>query len=73
MNIQIDGLHSFNLFKKAEVQVSRYIGGEKTSKLCSASVGNNGILKAQSASRNDVNKPDRFIHPQVSVVVINII
>jgi hypothetical protein len=69
LNIKIDGLHSFSIFKTA----SGYIGGGITSKVYSASVGNNAILKAQSSPRSDVNKPDRFIHPQVIVVVITII
>lgn len=69
LNIKIDGLHSFSIFKTA----SSYIGGGIPSKVYSASVGTNAILKAQSAQRSDVNKPDRFIHPQVTAVKITII
>ena len=69
LNFKIDGLHSFSIFKTA----SSYIGGGIPSKVDSASIGNNAILKAQSAPRSDVNKPDRFIHPQVNVVKITII
>lgn len=64
LNIQIDGLHSFNLFKTGG-------GGRIKSKVCSSSIGNNGIAKPHTTPRSDVNKPDRFIHPQVRVVVVS--